>query len=75
MGGIWKHRRTGNLYLVLGLAGDANNSSLRWTEPQVVYVSLHWHPDFGARVNDGPPMHFRSLEEFLERFDPTGEVA
>lgn len=62
LGGIWRHTK-GHEYLVLGLASDSNNADPR-EELQVVYVSL----DSEGRT--GPPMHVRSLPEFLERFTP-----
>lgn len=60
--GIWRHVK-GYHYLVLGLASDSNNVSPH-AEPQVVYVSI----DVGGRMSS--PMHVRSLQEFLDRFEP-----
>lgn len=72
MGGIWRHKSTGDLYFVMGLASDSNNVSPR-KQLQVIYISLNWHQEYSEK--GGPPLHNRDLSEFIDRFEPTGYTA
>jgi hypothetical protein len=70
VGGVWRHKKSGTLYLVVGVADDSNNVNPH-THPQVVYVSLVWTEAAGANV-EGFPLHIRSWHEFVDNFEPTG---
>jgi hypothetical protein len=62
--GVWKHRRSGDLYLVLGAGHD---SDYEWREV-VIYVPLYTRAD-----RTGPRLAVRTRDEFEDRFDYLGE--